>query len=105
MDVLNSIGFVNFWGVTPFINLFETEDELIRNTSKKDPVNVLISNSNDLRHFIFTIYKLFVSQKEKGTEYRPINFYIQEDHLEVLCRDLLFLHLKLVNYKKREVYQ
>ena len=93
MDVLNSIGFVNFWGVTPFINLFETEDELIRNTSKKDPVNVLISNSNDLRHFIFTIYKLFVSQKEKGTEYRPINFYIHEDHLEVLCRDLLFLHL------------
>ena len=93
MDVLNSIGFVNFWGVTPYINLFETEDELIKNTSIKDPVNVLVSNSNDLRHFIFTVYKLFVSQKEKGTEYRPINFYIHEDHLEVLCRDLLFLHL------------
>ena len=93
MDVLNSIGFVNFWGVTPFVNLFETEDEIIKNTSIKDPVNVLLSNSNDLRHFIFTIYKLFVSQKEKGTKYRPINFYIHEDHLEVLCRDLLFLHL------------
>ena len=93
MDVLNSIGFVNFWGVTPYINLFETEDELIKNVSVKDPVNVLISNSNDLRHFIFTVYKLFVSQKEKGTNYRPINFYIHEDHLEVLCRDLLFLHL------------
>ena len=93
MDVLNSIGFVNFWGVTPFINLFETEDELIKKTTINEPVNVLISNSNDLRHFIYTIYKLFVSQKEKGTEYRPINFYIHEDHLEVLCRDLLFLHL------------
>ena len=93
MDVLNSIGFVNFWGVTPFVNLFETEDELIKNTSIKDPVNVLLSNSNDLRHFIYTIYKLFVSQKEKGAKYRPINFYIHEDHLEVLCRDLLFLHL------------
>ena len=93
MDVLNSIGFVNFWGVTPYINLFETEDELIKNVSVKDPVNVLISNSNDLRHFIFTVYKLFVSQKEKGTNYRSINFYIHEDHLEVLCRDLLFLHL------------
>ena len=93
MDVLNSIGFVNFWGVTPFINLFETEEELIKNTSVKDPVNVLLSSSNDLRHFIFTVYKLFVNQKEKNTEYRPINFYIHEDHLEVLCRDLLFIHL------------
>ena len=93
MDVLNSIGFVNFWGVTPFVNLFETEEELIKNTSNKDPVNVLLSNSNDLRHFIFTIYKLFVNQKEKGVEFRPINFYIHEDHLEVLCRDLLFIHL------------
>ena len=93
MDVLNSIGFVNFWGVTPYINLFETEEELIKNTSIKDPVNVLLSNSNDLRHFIYTVYKLFVAQKEKGTEHRPINFYIHEDHLEVLCRDLLFLHL------------
>ena len=93
MDVLNSIGFVNFWGVTPYINLFETEEELIKNTSIKDPVNILLSSSNDLRHFIYTIYKLFVSKKEKGTEYRPINFYIHEDHLEVLCRDLLFLHL------------
>ena len=93
MDVLNSIGFVNFWGVTPYINLFETEEELIKNTSVKEPVNILISSSNDLRHFIYTVYKLFVSKKEKGTEYRPINFYIHEEHLEVLCRDLLFLHL------------
>ena len=93
MDVLNSIGFVNFWGVTPFINLIETEEELVKNISIKEPLNILISNSNDLRHFIYTIYKLFVSQKEKGAEYRPINFYIHEDHLEVLCRDLLFIHL------------
>ena len=93
MDVLNSIGFVNFWGVTPFINLVETEEELVKNISIKDPLNILVSNSNDLRHFIYTVYKLFVSQKEKKTEYRPINFYIHEDHLEVLCRDLLFIHL------------
>ena len=93
MDILNSIGFVNFWGVTPCINLVETEEEQIKNTSIKDPFNILISNSNDLRHFIYTIYKLFVSQKEKGIEHRPINFYIHEDHLEILCRDLLFIHL------------
>ena len=93
MDILNSIGFVNFWGVTPFINLVETEEELIKNISIKDPVNILISNTNDLRHIIFTVYKLFVSQKENGAKHRPINFYIHEDHLEILCRDLLFLHL------------
>ena len=93
MDILNSIGFVNFWGVTPCVNLVETEEELIKNISIKDPVNILISNSNDLRHFIYTVYKLFVAQKEKNIEHRPINFYIHEDHLEVLCRDLLFLHL------------
>ena len=93
MDILNSIGFVNFWGVTPCVNLVETEEELLKNTSIKEPFNILVSNSNDLRHFIFTVYKLFVAQKEKGVEHRPINFYIHEDHLEILCRDLLFIHL------------
>ena len=93
MDILNSIGFVNFWGVTPCVNLVETEEELLKNVSIKDSLNILVSNSNDLRHFIFTIYKLFVAQKEKGAEHRPINFYIHEDHLEILCRDILFIHL------------
>lgn len=93
MDILNSIGFVNFWGVTPFINLFETESETVKNTSIKEPVNILLSDSNDLRHLIYTIYKLFVSQKEEKIEYRPVNFYIHETHLENLCRDLLFIHL------------
>ena len=93
MDILNSIGFVNFWGVTPCVNLVETEEELLKNTSIKEPFNILVSNSNDLRHFIFTVYKLFVAQKEKGVEHRSINFYIHEDHLEILCRDLLFIHL------------
>ena len=93
MDILNSIGFVNFWGVTPCVNLVETEEELLKNVSIKDSLNILVSNSNDLRHFIFTIYKLFVAQKEKGAEHRPINFYIHEDHLEILCRDILFIHI------------
>ena len=43
MDLLNSLGFVNFWGVTPFMNLFETEYEIIKNPKTKE-VNVLISN-------------------------------------------------------------
>ena len=92
MDLLNSLGFVNFWGVTPFMNLFETEYEIIKNPKTKE-VNVLISNSNDIHHFLYTIYKLFISQKEEKIKYPLINFYIHEDHRENLCRFLLFIHL------------
>ena len=92
MDLLNSLGFVNFWGVTPFMNLFETESEIIKNPKTKE-VNVLISNSNDIHHFLYTIYKLFVSQREDKVTYPLINFYIHEDHRENLCRFLLFIHL------------
>ena len=92
MDLLNSLGFVNFWGVTPFMNLFETESEIIKNPKTKE-VNVLISNSNDIHHFLYTIYKLFVSQREDKVTYPLINFYIHENHRENLCRFLLFIHL------------
>lgn len=90
MDILNSIGFVNFWGVTPFMNLFETEKDILE-TDK--PVNVLLSNTNDLRHIIYTIYKLFIDLKEKDKAFPLINFYIHERHTEVLCRDLLLVHI------------
>ena len=90
MEILNSIGFVNFWGVTPFINLFETEKEIL---SQTNPINILLSNSNDLRHVIYTIYKLYVSKQEEKKDYPEINFYLHEDHRENLCRDLLFIHL------------
>ena len=86
----SSIGFVNFWGVTPFINLFETEKEIL---SQTNPINILLSNSNDLRHVIYTIYKLYVSKQEEKKDYPEINFYLHEDHRENLCRDLLFIHL------------
>ena len=92
MDLLNSVGFVNFWGVTPFMNLFETESEIIKNPKTKE-VNILISNSNDIHHFLYTIYKLFVSQREDKVTYPLINFYIHENHRENLCRFLLFIHL------------
>ena len=48
MDLLNSIGFVNFWGVTPFMDLFKTERAIL---SQSNPINILLSNANDLRHF------------------------------------------------------
>ena len=91
MEILNSIGFCNFWGVTPFINLFETGKEL-KDPSTKE-INVLLSNSNDLRHIIFTLYNLFISQNKKKVKYPLINFYIHETHKENLCRNLLLFHL------------
>ena len=90
MEILNSIGFCNFWGVTPFINLFETGKELKEPSTKE--INVLLSNSNDLRHIIFTLYNLFISQNKKKVKYPLINFYIHETHKENLCRNLLLFH-------------
>ncbi len=89
MDIVNSIGFCNFLGVTPFINLFETGKEILKDPSTKE-INILLSNSNDLRHIIFTLYNLFISQNKKNF---LINFYIHETHKENLCRNLLLFHL------------
>ena len=90
MDLLNSIGFVNFWGVTPFMDLFKTERAIL---SQSNPINILLSNANDLRHFLYTLYKLYVMKKEDDKEVPELHFYIHEDHVENLCRDLLFMHL------------
>lgn len=84
MEVINSIGFVNFWGVTPCYNIFETEKEKLK-TSKE--INVLISNSNDIRHILKTLHQT------QGDERPRINFYIYETSTENLARSFFFLHL------------
>jgi dynein assembly factor 3 len=86
METINSIGFVNFWGVTPSYNILDK----IGTHEEKSEINILINNSNDIRHVLKTIHNTFETNSDK--EY-SINFYISESHNENLARDILFLHI------------
>jgi len=92
METLNSIGFVNFWGVTPAMNILKYSD--IKN---KTNINILISNTNDIRHILKTVSKSLENINSTDTNLsnlQPyINFYFLESCKENLTRAILFLHI------------
>lgn len=48
MDILESIGFTHFWGLSPALNIIDKEYE-------KDTLNVLLSGTCDPRHILKTL--------------------------------------------------
>jgi len=97
METLNSIGFTNFWGVTPAYDILNKEYE---NLLKNEEINIFITNTNDIRHILKTVsntFEKFSKEKEKficPNEKLPIiNIYFYETFKENLCRSILFFHI------------
>jgi dynein assembly factor 3 len=92
METLNSIGFVNFWGVTPAMNILISED-----ISNKTDINMLISNTNDIRHILKTVSKSLESINSTDTNQSNsqinFNFYFLESNKENLARFILILNV------------
>lgn len=93
METLNSIGFVNFWGVTPAFNVLANKLHL-----EKSSINILISNTNDIRHILKTVSKTLelensTSINSNSSPQSNINFYLLETHKENLTRAILLLHI------------
>lgn len=58
--------------------------------SKDDAeINILLSNSNDIRHILKTFFENFENNKKKY----KIKFYIYERHRENIARLLVFMHI------------
>lgn len=122
MDKLNELGFVNFWGVTPAINAFYGEDELlekpifssleslkldlVESTTKiNNTINLLIANAIDIRHILKTLsciyakvdkLKLSYDNSDKNNiEKINIDFYIYETFPENIVRLIVFFELIL----------
>lgn len=67
MEILESIGFTHFWGLSPALNVIDKEYE-------KDTLNVLLSGTSDLRH----ILKTLADNLEDPKNIKNINFYFHE---------------------------
>jgi dynein assembly factor 3 len=107
METLNSIGFVNMWGVTPAVNIMNNEysqysEYLNINITKESTINILINNSNDFRHVIKTV-SCFLEQINKTTTsvttltvtapQNKLHFYFFESNLTNIARMILFINI------------
>lgn len=67
-SMAESMGFVNFYGMSPWMNLLE--DKQVRGTwapitSAKQDINVLLNGCSDIRHFFKTVNDLCSAKLEK----------------------------------------
>lgn len=108
---MNEIGFVNFWGITPSFNLFKSDIELLYNTkiqSESQPIeiNILLINTNDIRFILQSIKDIVEYYDTKDIPYK-ITYYVYENNLENISRDVLFLeliHTETLNIKEKVEY-
>ena len=84
---MEALGFVQFYGLTPSIDLFAKSKIDVKADDR--PLNVLVSECGDIRHILKTLGDI-VPALEKPREH-PINIYLHEKNLENLCRALLLL--------------
>lgn len=83
---LEYIGHIQLYGLTPCINVFEGSG--IDLEADDRPVNVLLSETCDLRHLLKSLSDTLPI---KGTRTQPLHIYIHEKNMECLARNLLFL--------------
>lgn len=86
------IGHIQLYGLSPSINFFE--DSLIDLADDDKEVNVLLSETCDLRHVMKSLADELIKPEMKALKdgrKNPVNLYIHEKNLECLARDLLFL--------------
>jgi dynein assembly factor 3 len=93
METLNSIGFVNMWGVTPAVNLLNNEYINVCNSSKD--INILLNNSNDFRHVLKTVSSFLehLNNKNITVSQNKLHFYFFETNLTNIARTILFLNI------------
>ena len=77
MDIAESIGFLQFWGITPSENFL--------NEASGD-YKIFLSGNSDIRHILRSISEECTSEREI-----QVTFYMHEYTKEVLARELLSL--------------
>ena len=84
----NVIGYVQFYGYTPSINMF-SECNIDIEADERE-LNFLVSETSDLRHVLKSISDLVPMKKARENK---INIYLHEKEFGCLARDILFLTL------------
>lgn len=53
MEKIEALGFKSFYGLSPSINVFKPTPEVTINVNDdSEPINVLLSDSSDIRHIL-----------------------------------------------------
>jgi dynein assembly factor 3 len=80
MDTVTMMGYIQFWGLSPALDL------LADSTEPKTGKAFLLSGVSDLRHLMKTL-------ADNDDDEEPFTFYFHETQKELICRALLMLHL------------
>lgn len=95
LSIAKSIGHHGHWGYSaPFdmLEAIERNDGRMGaaefNSKSNEPINILLIQPGDIRHIISTVAK-----RKRHDSSRPIHFYLLENPVEVLARDLTLLEL------------
>lgn len=86
--IVSTIGHHGFWGCSAGFNFLDllpfTDNENI-----EEPLNILLVSPGDIRHIMYTVAR----RRRSGMKTRPINFYILEQPLEILAREIMLLQI------------
>ncbi|KAL4428975.1 hypothetical protein ABPG74_011171 [Tetrahymena malaccensis] len=85
MEIIEQIGFIHFWGLSPAIDFLD-------DIPQKDAINVLLLCTSDLRHVLKTIADNCISNKD-SSKIKKLNIYVYEKQKESFCRWLLLLQI------------
>lgn len=66
MEIVNQIGHIQYWGLSPACNLLQHHKD-----SEEKPVKVLMSGCSDIRHLLKTICDI----SKEGRKYSKVEFY------------------------------
>ena len=97
--IARSIGHHGHWGFSAGFDFLEAlaSDEIAidldqacgRNDSM-EPINILLMQPGDIRHILFTVAR---RRRHGRKQLPPINFYLYENPIQLLTRDILFLEM------------
>eukprot|EP00040_Diaphanoeca_grandis_P002733 m.22561 g.22561 ORF g.22561 m.22561 type:complete len:475 (+) comp13856_c0_seq1:115-1539(+) len=91
-EFYEGLGLINWWGFTPALDLLgsDTKSENVADGTDKGEVNILLVGQGDARHILKTIANARTRQ-----DGRRIIFWVVENAIELLARQILFLALAL----------
>lgn len=82
MEIVNQIGHVQYWGLSPAANV-------LQHYEGEGAVRVLLSGCSDVRHILKTLCDIAA----QGRNFTSVEVYFHETNKELLARSLLFLHI------------
>ena len=62
MEIVNQIGHIQFWGISPAINVLQN----FPLKQSEEPIRVLLSGTSDIRHILKTLADISI----KGADYK-----------------------------------